>query len=97
MANEFKIKNGFFSEGSSNVTGSLTVSAGITGSLLGTASFATTTLLENNTDRAAKSTFSIKVNGYILPNSVNKSLAIAGSKFYTKSQIVFDIETTGSL
>ena len=44
MANEFKIKNGFFSEGSSNVTGSLNVSAGITGSLLGTASFATTTI-----------------------------------------------------
>jgi len=60
-------------------------------------SFATTTLLENTTERAAKSTFNIKVNGYILPNSVNKSLAIAGSKFYTKSQIVFDIETTGSL
>jgi len=40
MPNEFKIKNGFFSEGSSNVTGSLNVSAGITGSLQGTASFA---------------------------------------------------------
>jgi hypothetical protein len=40
MANEFKIKNGFFSEGNSNITGSLNVSAGITGSLLGTASFA---------------------------------------------------------
>ena len=41
MANEFKIKNGFFSEGNSNITGSLNVSAGITGSLLGTASYAT--------------------------------------------------------
>jgi len=40
MANEFKIKNGFFSEGNSNITGSLNVSGGITGSLLGTASFA---------------------------------------------------------
>jgi hypothetical protein len=43
MANEFKIKNGFFSEGSSNITGSLNVSAGITGSLLGTSSYATST------------------------------------------------------
>jgi hypothetical protein len=60
-------------------------------------SFATTTLLENNTDRAAKSTFSIKVNGYVLPNSVNKSLAIAGSKFYTKSQVVFTMETATSV
>ena len=44
MANEFKIKNGFFSEGNSNITGSLNVSAGITGSLLGTASYATQAL-----------------------------------------------------
>ena len=42
MANEFRIKNGFFSEGSSNITGSLQVTAGITGSLQGTASFAAT-------------------------------------------------------
>jgi hypothetical protein len=42
MANEFIIKNGYFSQGSSNITGSLSVSQGITGSLFGTASFATT-------------------------------------------------------
>ena len=40
--NEFKIKNGFFSEGNSQITGSLIVTDGITGSLQGTASFATT-------------------------------------------------------
>jgi hypothetical protein len=34
MANEFIIKNGFFSQGNSNITGSLNVTAGITGSLL---------------------------------------------------------------
>jgi hypothetical protein len=39
--NEFIIKNGFRSQGNSEVTGSLNVTAGITGSLLGTASFAT--------------------------------------------------------
>ncbi len=39
MPNEFIIKNGFFSEGSSNVTGSLIVTQGITGSLFGTASY----------------------------------------------------------
>jgi hypothetical protein len=60
-------------------------------------SFATTTLLENNTDRAAKSTFSIKVNGYIIPNTVNKAMATARSKFYTKSQIVFTLETATSV
>jgi hypothetical protein len=42
MPNEFIIKNGFRSQGNSEVTGSLNVTAGITGSLLGTASFATT-------------------------------------------------------
>jgi hypothetical protein len=55
-------------------------------------SFTTTTLLENNTDRAAKSTFTIKVNGYIIPDTINKDLATARSKFYTKSQIIFDME-----
>jgi len=60
-------------------------------------SFATTTLLEEGTDRAAKSTFTIKVNGYIIPNTVNKDIATARSKFYTTSQLVFTTETTGSL
>jgi hypothetical protein len=44
MANEFKIKNGYLSEGNSQITGSLNVSGGITGSLFGTASYATTTI-----------------------------------------------------
>jgi hypothetical protein len=42
MANEFKIKNGYLSEGNSQITGSLIVSGGITGSLFGTSSYATT-------------------------------------------------------
>jgi hypothetical protein len=60
-------------------------------------SFATTTILNEGEDRAAKSTFNIKVNGYIIPNTVNKTLATARSKFYTKSQVIFTMETTGSL
>ena len=50
MANEFVIKNGFFSQGTSNITGNLSVSqtisgstgefTSITGSLFGTASYA---------------------------------------------------------
>ena len=55
-------------------------------------SFTTTTLLENETDRAAKSTFTIILNGYIIPDTVNKDLASARSKFFTKSQVVFDME-----
>jgi hypothetical protein len=60
-------------------------------------SFANTTLLENNADRAAKSTFTIKVNGYIIPNTVNKAMASARSKFYTTSQVVFTMETADSI
>jgi hypothetical protein len=44
MANEFIIKNGFRSQGNSTITGSLIVTAGITGSLQGTASYATQAL-----------------------------------------------------
>ena len=44
MANEFIIKNGFRSQGNSEVTGSLNVTGGITASLFGTASFATQAL-----------------------------------------------------
>jgi hypothetical protein len=48
MPNEFIIKNGYFSQGNSEITGSLRVTAGITGSLQGTASYAETTPLTNN-------------------------------------------------
>jgi len=60
-------------------------------------SFTTTTLLEEGVDRAAKTSFNIKVNGYIIPNTVNKDMATARSKFYTKSQVIFTMETTGSI
>jgi hypothetical protein len=59
--------------------------------------FSTTTLLEQGQDRAAKSTFNIKLFGYIIPDTVNKDLVTARSKFYTQAQVIFDIETTGSL
>jgi len=59
--------------------------------------FTTTTLLEEGTDRAAKSSFNIVLNGYIIPDTVNKDLASSRSKFYTTSQVIFDIETTASL
>jgi len=55
-------------------------------------SFTTTTVIENGADRAAKSSFNIKVNGYIIPDTINKDLATVRSKFYTKSQVVFDLE-----
>jgi hypothetical protein len=60
-------------------------------------SIATTAILNEGEDRAVKSSFNIKVNGYIIPNTVNKDMATARSKFYTKSQVIFTMETTGSL
>ena len=59
-------------------------------------SFATTVVIENGQDRAAKSTFNFKVNGYIIPNTVNKDLATIRNKFYTKSQVIFDLEVVSS-
>jgi hypothetical protein len=50
-------------------------------------------------DRAVKNTFSITLNGYIIPESINKSLASA-NKVYGVSQVVFGLETsdgTGSV
>jgi len=55
-------------------------------------SFTTTNIVENGTDKVAKSTFNLKLYGYIIPNSVNKDMATARSKFYTKAQVVFDME-----
>jgi hypothetical protein len=56
-------------------------------------SFATTTIIEVDQDRAAKTSFTFTVNGYIIPDSVNKELANMDG-FYTKSQVIFDLETT---
>jgi len=59
-------------------------------------SFATTVNVENGADRAAKSTFNIKLNGYLIPDTVNKDLAATRNKFYTKSQVIFDLEVVDS-
>jgi len=59
-------------------------------------SFATTIGVENGADRAAKSTFNIKLNGYLIPDTVNKDLAAIRNKFYTKSQVVFNLEVIDS-
>jgi hypothetical protein len=53
--------------------------------------------MENGGERVAKSTFNIKVNGYIIPDTISKDLATVRSKFYTKSQVIFDIETVSTI
>jgi hypothetical protein len=56
-------------------------------------SFTNITVLEQGEDRVTKSSFNIKVFGYIIPDTVNKDLTNVRSKFYTKAQVIFDLET----
>ena len=56
-------------------------------------SFATTVAIESDGDRAAKTTFNITLNGYIIPDTINKQLANS-DMFYSTSQVVFGLETT---
>jgi hypothetical protein len=46
-------------------------------------------------DRAVRNTFAITLNGYIIPESINKSLASV-NKVYGVSQVVFGLETSES-
>lgn len=56
-------------------------------------SFATTVAVESDNDRVAKTTFTITLNGYIIPDSINKELANS-DMYYSKSQVIFGLETT---
>jgi hypothetical protein len=43
--------------------------------------------------RAVKTTFNITLQGYIIPDVINKQIASANS-FYSTSQVIFNFETT---
>ena len=58
-------------------------------------SYSTQTALEIGTDRAVKSTFSIVMNGYVIPDSINKEVASVNRAFST-TQVVFGLETANS-
>ena len=57
--------------------------------------FTTQTLLEQGQDRAVKSSFSMVLRGYIIPDSLNKELATANRTIAT-SQVIFGLETAQS-
>jgi hypothetical protein len=57
-------------------------------------SFNTTTVLSLGEDRAVKTSLTLTVNGYIVPDSINKKSAATSKLFYSKSQVIFDLETT---
>jgi hypothetical protein len=100
MPNEFKIKNGFFSEGNSNITGSLSVSAGITGSLQGTASFALAVAGGGGggvTQIIAGTNVSISPGGGTGAVTINSSGAGGSFPFSGSAQITGSLGVTGSI
>lgn len=59
--------------------------------------FQSVTELNQGEDRLIKTNFNIILNGYIIPDSVNKYIAEKPNKFYSKCQVVFTLETTTGL
>jgi hypothetical protein len=59
-------------------------------------SFAVTNVIEQGADRAARTNFSMTLNGYLVADSVNKEMANA-DMFYSPAQVVFGLETTNDL
>lgn len=60
-------------------------------------SFNTTTILEQGDDRAVKSTFEIMLNGYLIPDTINKDLAQVQKKIYDKTKVTFTNEIVSKL
>ena len=56
-------------------------------------SFGFQTELSNNEERVVRSTFNIKLNGYIIPEILQKDIT-ALKKFSNKTKIIFSMETT---
>jgi len=59
-------------------------------------SLATTTTVNTGEDRFALTTVTLRVNGYLIPDSINKELA-NDDLFYSTSQVVFGLEATTDL
>ena len=59
-------------------------------------SFATVTELQQSQERLVKGTFSLKMHGYIIPETVQKDLNSV-KKYNSKSKIIFSMETDSTL
>ena len=55
-------------------------------------SFATVTELQQSQERLVKGTFSLKMHGYIIPETIQKDLNSI-KKYNSKSKIIFSMET----
>jgi hypothetical protein len=58
-------------------------------------SFGFQTELAQNDERIVRSTFSIKINGYIVPEILQKDIT-AIKKFSNKTKIIFSVEATNN-
>ena len=59
-------------------------------------SYTTTTELSQGQDRAAKTNFTLTLNGHVVPDSINSQLA-GMNKYYSKSSVTFGMELAGDL
>jgi len=59
-------------------------------------SFSTQTILEENADRAIKSTFSMILNGYLIPDTINAEIAKMANKFHNFTKVIFNPEVIAS-
>jgi hypothetical protein len=59
--------------------------------------FATSLTSDSGEDRASKATFTVEMNGYIIPNNIQKSLSSFNPKTFSSAKIVVGNETIGSL
>jgi hypothetical protein len=59
-------------------------------------SFSTTNIINSGEDKAAVTTVTLKVNGYLIADSVNSALANT-NMHYSPAQIIFGLETTPDL
>lgn len=57
-------------------------------------SFSTVTEYTQGEDRTSKTTFNIVLNGYIIPDTVNRDASYA-KRFLSKAQLVFNLEVDG--
>jgi hypothetical protein len=58
--------------------------------------FAVTNIVEQDSDRVAKTNFTMTLNGYLIADSVNAK-ASATNMFYSPSQVIFGVEVVGNV
>jgi hypothetical protein len=85
MANEFVARNGIIALDNSQITGSLNVSNGITGSLHGTASWALNSISASYFSGSISSAVSAETASYL--NPLQQDVTITGSLLVTQSSI----------